>query len=164
MSLLVELSALALRRPLTPSEALASGTRATLMAHVEASPGLPLSELRRRAAISWSNLVHHVAILERAGLLRTLRSGILRLVYPADYPADEDAALVRHAYVRAIALTIAARPGCGVRDVVAATGVSERRVYYHVRRLLSAGLITSATTWGYRDLRPTSRLLALLAT
>ena len=132
------------------------------MSLVRDRPGLPLSELRRRAGMGWGVFDHHLQRLEREGLVQTVRAGRFRLVYPAGFPTDEDGALLNTPTTRRIALAILARPGISIRVMARDLGLSDRIVYYHVNRLVAAGLVRSTSQFHYRGLSGTGRLAGLL--
>lgn len=128
-------------------------------------PGSSMSELSDALSMSWTQLHYHVTRLEHAGVVRTAKAGRRRLVFPA-LEADEapdDRALVMERTARALAMLIAENPRCSVNDLVRLSEETPRVVYYHVKRLLESGLVTSSSTTRHRGLAATPRLLRLLS-
>ena len=102
----------------------------------------------------------------KAGDIQVVRAGRRRLVYPvAGGNAFERAAgdgIMRGGTARRIAKAIHDAPGRNVQDIAVDIGESPRVVYYHVRRLIEAKLVHSASETRHRDLQPTLRLAAIL--
>lgn len=133
---------------------------------VRASPGILVGELQQRAQIGWGTLCHHLPRLVRSGRVRVVRVGRRRLVYPIEARGAVEAsfadAILRGRTALRIAQAIHAAPGRSILDVAVATGESERATYYHVRRLIQAGLVTSESPTRLRGLRASPRLAASL--
>ncbi|HVM44621.1 MAG TPA: hypothetical protein VM582_01700 [Candidatus Thermoplasmatota archaeon] len=145
-----------------------SGVRHRIVEVVEARPGIPLAELLKEVPIGWGTLYHHIVKLTEGGQLRAVSAGRRRLLFPchvAADPARERArALLRGDTVATIARAVARRAPTSVRDLVVELEESPRVVYYHVRKLVSAGLVQSTSITRYYGLRPSPLLLALLQT
>lgn len=124
--------------------------------------GTPVTELRIAANMSWSAFHYHLAVLERAGHVKTLRVGRLNFVCTADATPDGNAAYLRSPQAKRIALTIVESPGTSVREVAGRTGIPSRTVYYHVRRMRRVGLLVAGSSLDHRDLRAAPELLDAL--
>ncbi len=137
-----------------------------IVAIVRAAPGLLVGELQQRAQIGWGTLCHHLPRLVEAGRIRVVRVGRRRLVYPIEARGAAEAscadAILRGKTARRIAEAIHARPGSSVSGVAFEAGESERATYYHVRRLIQVGLVTSGSATRLKDLRPAPGLAARL--
>jgi DNA-binding transcriptional ArsR family regulator len=157
------------RRPILakPDRILDSPSRRAILAAVRASPGLTMSSLKRRTGYSWGLLYHHVHLLERSGHVTTQLVGRRRVLYPAEAPlADPKLAariLLEGETLRIVARAIVDHPGASMAEVVRASSASPRAAYYHVRRLLDAGLIVSESRVRYMRLRATRLLEELLS-
>lgn len=145
-----------------------SPQRQQILKLVEENPGIPLSELMERTQSGWGTLYHHLAKLSQAGLVQTRLAGRRRLVYATTggTTATQDAearSILCGQTARRIAISIRNRPNRSVLDLSEELGDSPRAVYYHVRRLLNAGLISSASATRHFDLSPTPLLEQILA-
>lgn len=139
--------------------------REAILRAIETHPGSPLQELAKRLAVPMGTLRHHVDDLVKAGHVRTMRVGRRRIAYPAGAYVEEfneDRALLQEESSRRVVAAILACQPCGIMDIVEHSGLSQRVVYHHAKRLLDAGLIVRGSNAHYRGLRPTPRLFALL--
>jgi predicted transcriptional regulator len=140
--------------------------RARLLKLVTQKPGLPVGAILAETQMGWGTLYYHLSKLAKENQIQIVRVGRRRLVYPAsggratDFAAGD--ALLRGRTARQIAEAIANRPGSSIQTIVDSVGYSPRAVYYHVRRLIEAGLVTSSSETRHRDLCPTPRLRAIL--
>lgn len=128
-------------------------------------PGIAVRELARRAGMTLGGLTHHLQILAAADLVDTRRAGRRRLVYPHPAPLDEspdDRALLQEETSRRLALTIVEHPHLTVAALVQHTGLSQRVVYYHAKRLLDAGLVSRGSPIDPRGLVATPKLYVML--
>lgn len=132
---------------------------------VHEHPGLPVGEIQKRLQLSSGTVYYHLERLEAAGEIETRTAGRRRLVFPATTtPRDAQAqGILRGATSRHIAQHILQNPGVSTADLLAHTGETPRALYYHLKQLREARLITSTSPTRYRDLRPTEKLRAMLA-
>lgn len=146
---------------------LQSALRRQIVELVRENPGIPIGELMKRLPVGWGTLYHHLIKLERSGLLRAAVSGRRRLLYPGDAGPlgnDPDArSILRGRTAQRLARAIVARPGRSVADIVDEMAESPRVIYYHLKRMLDAGLVTSSSETRYCSLTPTPRLVSMLA-
>ena len=139
--------------------------RADVLRAIEAQPGVPIQQIAKQLSLPLGTVRHYIERLEKDGLIRTLRAGRRRIAFASsagvdEYPEDR-AFLQEESSLRIVAVILARQP-CGIMDIVEASGLSQRVVYYHAKRLLEAGLITRSSTSHYHGLRATARLFALL--
>lgn len=149
----------------TPTDGVLSAARRRLLDLVHEEPGITISDLSARLGVGWGAFYHHLHQLEAAGLLQTRPEGRRCLVYPpGQRPAAHPHArsLLRSPTARSLALAILRQPRCTVQQLVASQSRSERVVYYHVRRLVDAGLVTTPGGARLRDLVGTPQLEQLL--
>ncbi|GEM_PF-3169282 len=128
-------------------------------------PGITVRDLARRAGMTLGGLIHHLQVLSAAKLVDTRRAGRRRLVYPYPAPLDEspeDRALLHEETSRRLALTIVEHPRLTVAELIARTGLSQRVVYYHAKRLLDAGMVQRGTPHDPRGLVATPKLYVML--
>lgn len=139
----------------------AQGPREAILSHIQAEPGLTLSELRKKARLGWGVIYHHLGGLERDGLVRSERRGRYRLLFAvgATAPRERGASLrgkARHSIAHAVATV-----GPTTTDhLIGATGLTRRVVYHHLKALRDAGLV-ERDRWT-RTFTATPKLLALL--
>lgn len=141
-------------------------TRTRLLVAINDSPGQTLGALRELVKIGWGTLYYHIGKLEAEGDVRTVVAGRRILVFPgASSPiaSTEKFGLLRGATARLIAQQILARPHCSIQMLVDSTRKTPRVVYYHVKRLKEAGLITSVTPNQHFGLMAAASLEPLLA-
>lgn len=144
---------------------LTSRVRLAIYRAIAAEPGLPLQTLAARLDLPMGTLRHHVELLEREGIVHTRIAGRRRIAFaeiPETAEMPEDRAFLQEPTSRRIILTLVARPNVSLTDVMESTGLSQRVIYYHAKRLLDAGLITTARDGTYHGMRPTARLYGLL--
>lgn len=153
------------RNPLTQEELVTAPLRQEILQRAKARPGMPLTELRAQLGVGWGALYHHLRKLSAAGLIEVHTVGRLNLLYLKGAHQSQQAqalALLRGTTAHRIAEAVIAQPGCSVRDLVERTGDSPRAVYYHVKRLVDAGLLTSPSRFRHVDLQPGRDLPAVL--
>lgn len=129
-------------------------------------PGLTVSELARATSTNWTAAAYHVGQLARAGLIRTLKSGRSRLLFPTSMTLDvvhEACGLLAESSCVRVAQAIIEHPGRRVWEICEITNMSERAVYHHVKRLVDSGLVTTAVGRSYRGLCATPLLHGAVA-
>jgi len=141
----------------TRAEAPPASARQRLLSLVHSQPGIPVGELARRLDVRTGTLHYHLHRLELDGSILTCREGRRRLVFPAS-DALEGAhvralGLLRGRTTQSVAEAILKNPGVSLLGVMKLVDETPRTVYYHVKRLREAGLISSASSTRYRDLR-----------
>ena len=129
---------------------------------VARQPGLPVGELQALLGVGWGTLHHHLRKLEDADLIHTSLVGRRRLVHLGRDDPHAGLAILRGRTARRIAETIASHPAISITDVARLTGGSPRAVYYHVKRLVEAGLVATEGQTRYARLAPTPLLPPML--
>lgn len=131
------------------------------------SPGLPVGAIVRRLGLGAGTVQYHLHRLNEKGVIRTVAVGRRTLVFPRGaFGQDLEArglSLLYGRTCRAIAEAIVRRRGASVTEICAETGKSHRVVYYHVKLLMEAGLVVSASPTRFRNLTPAPRLVLLLS-
>lgn len=156
-----------LLHPAPPAREREPSLRDVLLRTIQESPGITLSQLKEKTDSAWGTIYHHLSKLIAEGLVQTQSVGRRRLIYPRSMGAaaaqDAEArSLLYGATVRRIAAAIEARPHQSVATLAVELHDSPRAIYYHVRRLLAAGLIVSRSPTRHFDLCPAPGLKALL--
>lgn len=125
-----------------------------------------MGTVRSRLGIPWATLHHHVAALRAAGELRVALCGRRALLFHAERAASAAEiaarAMVQGDTARAIAAHVVSRPGHSIAEMSVALGRTERVVYYHVRRLIDAGLLQSSAPTRLHNLTPSPMLAFVL--
>ena len=146
-----------LRRP----HLLDQGTRRRVHEAVEAEPGLRFVQLRQRTRLPAGVLTHHLAVLERHGLVLSVRRGGSRHLFPGGAPPVPPDHLGDQA--RRIVGLLAAAP-LGQRELAQRLGLTQQGVSYHLRQLVGTGHVVRergpSGTWVYASTR---RLVAVEA-
>lgn len=146
-------------------EVLATPARRRIFEIITGRPGCSVSELARAAGMFWTAAALHIEQLERAGLVRTVRVGRARALFAASALHEVEAAnaaLLSEVACLRVARAVVQHPRLRVWELASRTGMSERATYHHLRRLVAAGLVTSRTTRGYREIEASPTLLACL--
>ncbi|HEX2022354.1 MAG TPA: helix-turn-helix domain-containing protein, partial [Candidatus Thermoplasmatota archaeon] len=145
----------ALYTRVTRSSVLAHPKRHAIYEHVRANPGTHVSEIARATGVERVVVQHHLRMLEEHDLVASRPSGrVLVYFLPDQVPQGPGLAaqlVLKDGTRLAVARAIRDAPG-GVSqsDLVARTGLSQRLLSYHLRRLEEAGLVTSS---GWRPRR-----------
>lgn len=145
---------------------LKSQVRQKILTIVNARHGISMSSLKQEVELGWGALYHQVRRLEEAGLLTTISAGRRRIVVPTTESASPQIvsarALLAGTTILAAAELIASGQVRNVNDAARSLGMSKRATSYHIRNLLSHGLVESTSRTRYVNLRPTTLLLRLL--
>lgn len=140
---------------------LASTRRRTIVEIVEREPGITLSQLVRQLSSGWGSVHLHVAKLEDAGLIVRHRLGRRVMLFPAGggVPAGMNMlAVLQGRTARRIAAAVAQGRGATVAELSEELDVTVRITYYHVKRLIAAGLVASGSSSRHIKLAATERL------
>jgi len=70
-------------------QALAHEHRRRILDHLKASPGMPVGELARLFDVSRIAVMHHLAILERTGLVLSQKESRIRRLYLNSVPIQQ---------------------------------------------------------------------------
>lgn len=117
--------------------------RAALMDIIEAEPGITVSEVIRRSGYGWGATVHHLATLERNGLVTKLHQG-RTLHWYAAATIDRKERLLFAAMQQpdqAQILAAAERGAVSAEELAELTGRSRSRVSRLANRLATMGLL-----------------------
>lgn len=142
--------------------------RDRILEAIRSEPGIPIGEIIRQTGFGSGTVYHHLHTLERSRKIVSEIAGRRKLFYAVHAAGAHAAqgrriALLRGETIRRIAETILRNPEHSIQDVIASTGVCPQVAYYHVGRLLQAGLIHRMGDRGYRSLSANVDLAVLLA-
>lgn len=129
---------------IAPERALDHPTRSRILEFVRAEPGIPMNTVSRQFGLSWTNTLHHLWVLQRAGHVRVHRFGGRTGIFPtnAGYRGREtQVALLRRDTLAAIHRRLHESPGLDQRTLSALVHRSQPRVSQSLRRLADAGLV-----------------------
>lgn len=125
--------------------------RASVVEVVRASPGIHYQGLVRQLGVSRGVLEHHLAILQKASLVKEHRWQGTIGYFPVPAPPAAQCRslmLARTPLARTMRELIEARPGITVAELATTLGVNYAAASYHVRRFQEAGLLTSHEVGG----------------
>jgi DNA-binding MarR family transcriptional regulator len=139
---LVRLAPIGLFARIRGDEAKKHRRREQLLQLVEARPGITFRDLGREAGLRGGVLAHHVATLEREGLVRRQRVGTRLQFHPAGPPP----APIRQipALQATLLRLVQASPGITQSEAARRMAVSRQALHYHVMILRKAGLLAVA--------------------
>jgi DNA-binding MarR family transcriptional regulator len=116
-------------------------TRARILAHLAAAPGIHFNELARLAGCGRGALQHHLQVLERAGLVRQRKAGRYVCVYLASAPACPTDGLLKTDLACRLEALLHQEPGITVVEAARRLETSYGATVYHLRRLSGVGLV-----------------------
>ena len=115
-------------------------TRGFIKGFVYADPGIHFNEILRRAKLGNGTAAHHLAMLEREGIITSLSDGYLKRFYPAGMKLL-DLPIRLKKVERLILETVRESEGLGQREIAKILEISEATVNRHARQLAAAGLL-----------------------
>jgi predicted transcriptional regulator len=115
-----------------------------LVKHIEQTPGIRYRELLRLTGLVNGVLTHHLAVLEKANIIKVYRESRLTRYYPVGVSDKESAILkfVRHEPTREILLFILENETCTFNEIVDHTGKAPSTVSSHLKRLREADIVS----------------------
>jgi predicted transcriptional regulator len=115
-----------------------------LMKHIEQTPGIRYRELLRLTGLVNGVLTHHLAVLEKANVIKVYRESRVTRYSPVGVSDKESAILkfVRHEPTREILLFILENEMCTFNEIVDHTGKAPSTVSSHLKRLREAGIVS----------------------
>lgn len=150
-----------------PERLLENPVRARVHEAVSSDPGLSLQDVRDRSGIAWGTTVHHLARLERAGYLVSVRHGNHRRFFPANTPVSRsrrELSVLAHPTAHRVAAHVLAEPGTDQKSLCAALGLNNPAASKHLSRMERLGLVSVETVGRSRLYQPTDLLRTTLAT
>jgi DNA-binding transcriptional ArsR family regulator len=117
--------------------------RARLLALAKERPGLSVQEAAVELGVAPGTALHHLRVLEHAGVLASRREGRHRRILPVALSAAETERAIALAQPRSAALygLVLQRPGIGLREAARSLGVPVSSLVWHVERLERARLL-----------------------
>ena len=130
-------------RVTSPGELVQHPKRSSILALVEAEPGIHLREVQRRLCFGRNQLDHHVGKLLEAGVVKRIAGPGYTCLFPANTDRRDTAAagVTKSDGARRLLRVVASQPGLGVREAARRSGLSLGTASHHVKRLREAGLL-----------------------
>jgi predicted transcriptional regulator len=134
--------------------------RRRILERVAAEPGIHFSALVRHLLLGRGQAEHHLRVLAKAGLVVLRREGGYLCCFPDAAAAQRiQPHLLKAAGSQSLLRALCAQPGARPSRLQEATGLGPGTTYYHLRRLIAAGLIVRSG----RSLLPTAAALEAMA-
>ncbi|MBW3582315.1 MAG: winged helix DNA-binding protein [Euryarchaeota archaeon] len=134
---------------------------------IRVNPGVNLSRLNRISDLGWGVTVYHLKMLEKTGLVFSTNGARDRCFFentPENRKrADTVSALANRQSLQQVARVVAAHPGIAQRDIVKATGMSQRAVSYSLKRLDENDLVSTERDGNFVRYTPSAGLAEALA-
>ena len=115
-----------------------------LVKHIEQTPGIRYRELLRLTGLVNGVLTHHLAVLDKANIIKVYRESRVTRYYPVGVSDKESAILkfVRHEPAREILLFILENEMCTFNEIVDHTGKAPSTISSHLKRLKEADIVS----------------------
>ncbi|HLF07064.1 MAG TPA: carboxypeptidase regulatory-like domain-containing protein [Thermoplasmata archaeon] len=114
--------------------------RGKIYGFVVAQPGVRYTSLLRSLKLANGTASYHLYVLEREGLIKSVREGGIRRFFPKDAPAGEGGVILSKVQ-QAILDLVGRRPGITQKDMRSELLMPHQNVSYNVRRLVSMGVL-----------------------
>jgi outer membrane protein assembly factor BamB/DNA-binding transcriptional ArsR family regulator len=134
---LMRIAPIGLFSRITGDQVLQNKRREQLIQLIEGRPGITFKRLSEASKVRGGSLAHHLATLEREGLVRRQRVG-LRMAF---YPAGAAAAVRQLPSLQAALLRLVGKQTMTQAEAARRLGVSRQSLHYHVSLLRDAGLL-----------------------
>jgi predicted transcriptional regulator len=118
-------------------------TRGKIHGYLLANPGDYFSSIGKALDISGGNLAYHLRVLERERKVVSRMDGIYKRFYPRGSRIEHSAENELSSVQRSIYDAIEETPGIIQREIASLLGVTSATVSYHLRKLVSRGLVTA---------------------
>jgi predicted transcriptional regulator len=114
--------------------------RGEIYGYIKVHPGDNYTTIKRNLGLNNGSLTYHLSVLEREGLVKSWSNGGYKYFYPQGVKIPGNGVKNPSIY-DAILKSIEESPGISVRDIAAVTGISRQLANYHIKKLISDGLI-----------------------
>jgi DNA-binding transcriptional ArsR family regulator len=124
-------------------ETLESETRGKILKAVREGKGMNITQIMKKANVSWSSVIYHLSVLEREEYVLSVKKGRGRMFFPKESTASEceRKAVLSNFSTAQIYEIIKANPGIVQKYISEEMGVTHTAVQWHVSRLKGARLI-----------------------
>ncbi|MCK5559704.1 MAG: Ig-like domain-containing protein [Thermoplasmata archaeon] len=138
-----------LYRRLKGKKVLDNETRGMVRGYILANPGEHYSIIKRTLKLPNGTLTYHLKVLEQEELVKSERDGIYKRFYPVEMQLPKNATHLTKIQ-ETILNEIIIKPGITVGELGKKIKINPRVINYHVKALVSAGLI-KAERFGKRN-------------
>lgn len=116
--------------------------RSKVLSFIEKNPGLSIAQLQNETGINRNTLKYHIRILEREGLISSVKVGNKRLLF-TDKPADLTFLVVKNSERKSQIMSILSEgDGLKLKEVSKRMNISFKLLYHHVKELEKLGLVS----------------------
>lgn len=146
---------------LVPHATILTPERERLVAIIRERPWITVSDLMTASGLGWGTIDYHLGILTSASIVRRIRKGRRCFLVLSSAQLADDSAMhsaLKPKTGREIALAILETPGATIDELVKRLDMSPRVVYYHVSRLVQAGLVLKESETRLGRLTPAESL------
>ena len=140
-------------------------TRKQILELLTDRPGRSISELCRAIGAGWGTVQHHLYLLAKTGMIRSVMQGRNHRFFNGKDAAKHlsDVALLMRGRVRQVANAVVEEPGVGQRKLTESIGMSRKVFRQYANLLLQQGLMMEERRSKFRFYYPTGALRELLA-
>ncbi|MCK5559698.1 MAG: winged helix-turn-helix transcriptional regulator, partial [Thermoplasmata archaeon] len=131
-----------LYRRLKGKKVLDNETRGMIRGYILANPGEHYSVIKRTLGLKNGTLTYHLKVLENEGIIHSKRDGIFKRFFPIEERVPENIMHITKAQ-ELILNEIISTPGITQKELSEKTKKSHQIINYHIKKLISAGLIKS---------------------
>lgn len=134
-------------RFVTPAEVLQNDVRQQMFAYLKRTVGANLKQLTDDLGLTTTNAIWHLRKLEEAGLIHSRRFNGYKVFYPAEGGVEArrmslGRTALQNENAQEVFEHVVGNPGTHQREIARALGVNHGTVRWHLKKLLSAELIT----------------------
>lgn len=140
-------------------------TRKQILDLLSDRPGRSISELCRAIGAGWGTVQHHLYLLGKTGMIRSVMQGRNHRFFNGKDAVKQlsDVALLMRGRVRQLANAVVEEPGVGQRKLTDSIAMSRKVFRQYVNLLLQQGLVMEERRSKFRFYYPTGALRELLA-
>ena len=123
------------------------GTRQRIYEFIRSHPGMHLRAIHRELGLAMGDLEYHLYALERQGMIKTVRRGLHKFIYPSGIFGDREEkvlSVLSQETPREIILNVIQNPDLSQMELAERLGLSQPTIVWHVKRLKQLGLIISS--------------------
>jgi DNA-binding MarR family transcriptional regulator len=120
------------------------GNGALIYDYVTKHPGAHIREIRKNLGLGMGDLQYHLDILEKRGMINSVRRGLYRFVFPSGIFGDKQETVLGVLSIeteREILLFLSERPEATQQEISRFLKLSSPTIAWHMRRLESDGLV-----------------------
>lgn len=144
------------------------GTRQRIYEFIKSHPGMHLRAICRELGLAVGDLQYHLYALERQGMIKTVRRGLRKFIYPSVIfgdRAEKVLSVLSQETPREIILNVIQNPDMSQMELAERLGLSQPTIFWHMKRLKQLGLIISdkkATSVTYHVVGDARKIVALV--